>query len=175
MKPEPATDGFAVPVSDRYFEDYTAGFTQEYGSLTVTEQEVIDFAVQFDPQSFHIDPAAAKDGPFGGLIASGWHTVALMMKLFAEHYLSTVASLGSPGVDELRWLKPVRPGDSLRLRVHTLDTRLSRSDPGRGVIRTLAELADAQGEPVLRVTIVNLLSTRHCDGRSADPTTATSV
>ncbi|MFF1920452.1 MaoC family dehydratase [Streptomyces sp. NPDC058221] len=164
MNPEPTDGDFEVPPDDRYFEDYTAGFTQEYGSLVVTEQEIIGFAAQFDPQSFHLDPAAAKNGPFGGLIASGWHTVALMMKLFAEHYLSTVASLGSPGVDELRWLEPVRPGDRLHLRVHTLDTRLSRSDPGRGVVRTLAELIDAAGSPVLRVTVVNLLRTRHCDG-----------
>jgi acyl dehydratase len=159
-----ATDGFAVPVGDRYFEDYTAGTTHEYGGLTVSETEIIDFASQYDPQSFHVDPVAAKDGPFGGLIASGWHTVALMMKLFAEHYLSTVASLGSPGVDELRWLKPVRPGDRLRLRVHVLETRPSRSDPGRGVVRTLAELVDDDGAEVLRVTVVNLLRTRH--GRS---------
>jgi acyl dehydratase len=107
-----------------------------------------------------LDPIAARQGPFGGLIASGWHTVALMMQLFARHYLSKVASLGSPGVDELRWLKPVRPGDRLRLRLRTLDTRLSSSDPRRGIVRTLAELIDQGGEPVLRVTVVNLLSTR---------------
>lgn len=161
MHTDPAADGFTVPISDRYFEDYTAGTTHDYGSLTVTEQEIIDFASRFDPQSFHVDPIAAKDGPFGGLIASGWHTVALMMQLFAKHYLSSVASLGSPGVDELRWIKPVRPDDCLHLRVHTLDTRRSRSDPGRGILRTLAELIDQDGAPVLRVTVVNLLRTRH--------------
>jgi acyl dehydratase len=153
-------DGFTVPVNDRYFEDYTAGTTHEYDGLTVTEKEIIDFAVQFDPQSFHVDPVAAQEGPFGGLIASGWHTVALMMRLFAKHYLSTVASLGSPGVDELRWLKPVRPGDRLRLRAHVLETRPSRSDPSRGIVRTLVELIDQDRSPVLRVTVINLLRTR---------------
>ncbi|GDY60181.1 hypothetical protein SVIO_108040 [Streptomyces violaceusniger] len=83
-----------------------------------------------------------------------------MMQLFARHYLSTVASLGSPGVDELRWLKPVRPADKLHLRLRTLDTRLSRSDPQRGIVRTLAELVDQGDEVVLRVTVVNLLRTR---------------
>ncbi|MFF0794009.1 hypothetical protein [Streptomyces spiralis] len=92
--------------------------------------------------------------------AGGWHTVALMTRLFARRCLSTVASLGSPGVDELRRLQPVRPGDRLRLRLRTLDTRLSRSDPRRGIVRTLAELLDQGGEPVLRVTVVNLLRTR---------------
>ncbi|WP_285568535.1 MaoC family dehydratase [Streptomyces sp. RTGN2] len=170
MHPERVHDAREVPLDERYFEDYTAGFTQGYGSLVVTEREIVDFAARFDPQSFHLDPVAAERGPFGGLIASGWHTVALMMKLFAEHYLSTVASLGSPGVDELRWLEPVRPGTRLRLRVHTLDTRLSRSDPGRGVVRTLAELIDAEGSPVLRVTVVNLLRTRPGTGRPAQQT-----
>ncbi|MDN3354352.1 MaoC family dehydratase [Actinomadura sp. DC4] len=153
-------DGFTVPVEDRYFEDYTAGTTHEYGGLTISEEEIVEFAAQYDPQSFHVDPVAAKDGPFGGLIASGWHTVALMMKLFAKYYLSTVASLGSPGVDELRWLRPVRPGDRLSLRVHVLETRPSRSDPSRGIVRTLAELLDEDGSPVLSVTVINLLRTR---------------
>ncbi|WP_328314857.1 MaoC family dehydratase [Streptomyces sp. NBC_00442] len=160
MSTEDPTDGFTVPVGDRYFEDYTADTTHACGSLTVTERDIIDFASRFDPQAFHIDPVAAEDGPFGGLVASGWHTAALMMKLFAAHYLSTVASLGSPGVDELRWLKPVRPGDRLHLRVHILETRPSRSDPGRGIVRSLAELLDDDGAAVLRVTVVNLLRTR---------------
>ncbi|MQY10933.1 Bifunctional protein PaaZ [Streptomyces sp. RB5] len=160
MEPSTAVSEFATPIDERYFEDYTAGARYEFGSVTVTEEEIVGFAVQYDPQTFHADPVEAKNGPFGGLIASGWHTTALMMRLFAEHYLSTVASLGSPGVDELRWLKPVRPGDRLRLRLHTLDTRRSRSDPGRGIVRTLAELVDRAGDPVLRVTVINLLRTR---------------
>ncbi|MFD7003876.1 MaoC family dehydratase [Streptomyces mirabilis] len=161
MSPHPEGDSFDVPVGDRYFEDYVAGTIHEYGGVTVSEREIVDFASRFDPQSFHVDPVAAAHGPFGGLIASGWHTVALMMQLFATHYLSAVASLGSPGVDELRWLRPVRPGDHLHLRVTILDTRRSRSDPRRGIVRTLAELLDLEDRPVLRVTVVNLLSTRN--------------
>jgi acyl dehydratase len=162
-------DGFAVPADQRYFEDYKAEATYEFGTVTVTEQEIVEFASRYDPQSFHVDPVAAQEGPFGGLIASGWHSCAVMMRLFAEHYLSTVASLGSPGVDELRWLKPVRPGDRLHLRVRVVDTRLSRSDPGRGIVRTFAELVDEVGEPVLTVTVVSLLRARGDAGLSAPP------
>ena len=160
MESSSSMSAFARPIDDRYFEDYTAGARYECGSVAVSEEEIIGFAAQYDPQTFHVDPVEAENGPFGGLIASGWHTVALMMQLFAKYYLSTVASLGSPGVDELRWLKPVRSGDRLCLRLHTLDTRRSRSDPGRGIVRTLAELIDQNGEPVLRVTVINLLRTR---------------
>jgi acyl dehydratase len=151
---------FGAPIADRYFEDYTAGARYVFDGITVDEKEIIDFASRYDPQTFHVDPVAAQEGPFGGLIASGFHTAALMMQQFAKHYLSTVASLGSPGMDELRWLKPVRPGDRLRLRAHTLETRVSRSDPSRGIVRTFAELIDEDDDAVLSVTIINLLRTR---------------
>ena len=107
---------FAVPIGDRYFEDYAPGAEYEYGYAEVSEPEIIAFARQFDPQPIHVDPGFAATGPFGGLIASGWHTTGIFMWLFVDHYLSRVASLASPGVDELRWPAPVRPGDSLRLR-----------------------------------------------------------
>ena len=103
-------------MDERWFEDYPVGTTAEHGPIQVDEAELLDFGRRFDPQPFHVDPAAAAAGPFGGLIASGWHTCALMMRLLAERYLSPVSSLGSPGVDELRWVLPVRPGDALRLR-----------------------------------------------------------
>jgi acyl dehydratase len=151
---------FATPADQRYFEDYVAGSVHECGEVSVSEAEIVAFARRYDPQSFHVDPVAAASGPFGGLVASGWHTASLMMRLFAEHYLSSVASLGSPGVDELRWLRPVRPGDVLRLRVTVLDTRVSRSKPDRGVVRSLAELLDPTGEVVFRATAVNLLLCR---------------
>ena len=113
-----STSDFRVPREDRYFEDYLPGAVYEYGYLTVTEAEILEFARRFDPQPIHIDPEFAAAGPFGGLIASGWHTASMMMRLFADHYLSRVASLASPGIDELRWPAPVRPGDQLRLRDH---------------------------------------------------------
>lgn len=151
---------FATPLDQRYFEDYVAGSTYEFGTVSVTEAQIIEFAKEYDPQPFHVDPAAAVDGPFGGIIASGWQTAALMMRLFAEHYLSSVASLGGPGVDELRWLRPVRPDDRLHLRVTVVDTKASNSKPDRGLVRTLAELVDDAGEPVFRVTVLNFLRRR---------------
>jgi acyl dehydratase len=151
---------FAVPLADRYLEDYVPGAVYEYGDVTVTEAEILEFAERFDPQPMHVDPVAATVGAFGGLIASGWHTTALMMRLYADHYLSRVASLGSPGIDELRWPAPVRPGDRLRLRVEIEDTRESRSKPDRGLVRTRAELRNQRGETVLRLTALNLLRRR---------------
>jgi acyl dehydratase len=96
---------------ERYFEDYPVGAVFTGGPLAVSEADILDFARRYDPQPMHVDKAAAEAGPFGGLIASGWHTGALMMQLFVAHFLSPASSLASPGLDELRWLKPVRPGD----------------------------------------------------------------
>src|SRR5450759_4471975 len=98
---------FNSPSHDRYFEDYIEGDVHRFGTIAVEADEIIAFAKRFDPQVFHTDPEAAKQTPFGGLIASGWHTAGLMMRLFVEPYLTNVASLASPGLDELRWLKPV--------------------------------------------------------------------
>ena len=144
----------------RWFEDYVVGSTSEHGSIRVDETELVDFGRRFDPQPFHVDREAAATGPYGGLIASGWHTCALMMRLLAEQYLSPASSLGSPGVDELRWLRPVRPGDELRLRVTVEEARLSRSKPDRGLVRTRVELLDDGGEAVLRLLAMNLIRTR---------------
>ncbi|MFE0028378.1 MaoC family dehydratase [Amycolatopsis sp. NPDC059021] len=151
------TEAFAVPIGERYFEDYRPGAAYEFGHAAFTEAEIVEFARRFDPQSFHVDRETAQDGPFGGLIASGWHTASVLMRLFAGHYLSTVASLGGPGADELRWLKPVRPGTTVRLRVTVLDTQPSRSKPDRGLVRTLAELIDQDDDVVLRLTVLNFL------------------
>lgn len=151
---------FTVPIENRYFEDYTAGSVYEFGAIDVEEAEVIDFAWRFDPQSFHTDPEAAKKTMFGGLIASGWHTASLMMRLLADHYLSKVASLGSPGVDELRWLQPVRPGDTLSLRVTVLEARRSRSKPDRGVLRSLIEVLNQVGEVVMSVKATTFMLCR---------------
>ena len=117
---------FAVPPDDRYFEDYIPGHVYELGTVTVSEAAIIDFARQFDPQYFHIDPELAKASRFGGIIASGWHTSSLVMRLYVDHFLSHVASLASPGVDEIRWPNPVRPGDTLSVRVTILEARPSR-------------------------------------------------
>src|SRR5277367_2890186 len=98
---------FGVPIDDRYFEDYQPGSVFEYGSISLTEEEIVEYARRYDPQYIHTDRDAAGDGPFNGLIASGWQTAGVMMRLFVDHFLSSVASIASPGVDDLRWIRPV--------------------------------------------------------------------
>jgi len=144
----------------RYFEDYAVGAIFECGTVVVDETEIIAFASRYDPQPFHIDPVAAAHGPYGGLIASGWHTIALTMRRLVEQYLSEASSLGSPGIDEVRWLKPVRPGDELRVRVVVLDARPSRSKPDRGLIRAAIEVGNQRDEPVLTMVAINLMLLR---------------
>jgi acyl dehydratase len=151
---------FAAPIDDRYFEDYTPGAVYEYGYLTVTEEEIVAFAEQFDPQRIHIDRAYAEAGPFGGLIASGWHSAGLLMRLFADHYLSRVASLASPGVDELRWAVPLRPGDTVRLRTTITEARPSRSKPDRGLVYTMAELLNQDDHCPVSGRPMNILRRR---------------
>jgi acyl dehydratase len=155
-----STSDIAVPVADRYFEDYAPGAVHEYGSVAVSDAEIIEFARRFAPQAMHVDPQAAAEGNFGGLIASGWHTAGLMMRLFVDGFLSKVASLASPGIDELRWTRPVRPGDVLRIRVTILEARRSRSRPDRGMVRTLVEVLNQDGEVVMSLKPMNLLRCR---------------
>ncbi len=144
----------------RYFEDYLPGASHDCGSVSVSEAEIISFATQFDPQPFHVDPGAAARGPFGGLIASGWHTAALVMRQLVDHYLSAEASLGSPGLDDLRWPEPVRPGDTLRVRVTAVEARRSASKPDRGILKSLIEAANQDGRTVMRATATNFLRVR---------------
>jgi len=151
---------FSVPIENRYFEDYIAGSVHEFGPIMVEEKEIIAFAKRFDPQVLHTDPDAAKDTVFGGLIASGWHTAVLMMRLFVDHYLSHVASLGSPGVDELRWLKPVRPGDEIWICVTVLETKRSLSKPDRGIVHSFIEVTNQHREVVMKLKAMNLLRCR---------------
>ncbi|MDA2806847.1 MaoC family dehydratase [Nocardiopsis suaedae] len=160
MTADPGDHAPAVPHRERYLEDYPVGETAEFGRATVVEDEIIAFAERFDPQSFHLDPAGAQDGPFGGLIASGWHTASLMMRLYAEGYLSPRASLGGPGVDELRWTEPVRPGDTLTLRTEVLEARKSSSKPDRGLLRTRVELFNQRDRKVFHAVVLNILRTR---------------
>jgi len=151
---------FRSPIEDRYFEDYVPGAVHDCGSIGVEEGEILAFARRFDPQPFHTDPQAAQQSAFGGLIASGWHTASLMMRLFVDHYLSRVASLSSPGVDELRWLKPVRPGDVISLRVTVVETIRSRSKPDRGIVRSYIEVRNQRNEVLMTMKALNLLGCR---------------
>jgi acyl dehydratase len=137
------------PLRSRTFDDYDVGEVFEVGHLDVTEAEIIEFGRRYDPQPFHVDPDAAASSIFGGLVASGWHTGAMAMRLFVDHVLSEHA-LGSPGVDELRFVAPVRPGARLALRVTVVELLPSRSKPDRGLIRQRFEVLDiAPVEPVL--------------------------
>jgi acyl dehydratase len=154
-----------VPAEKRFFEDYLVGSVHEFGSIAVEQDEVIAFAKRFDPQVFHTDPESAKKTIFNGLIASGWHTAGLMMRLFADHFLPKVASLGSPGVDELRWNKPVRPGDELSVRVTVLETRRSRTKPDRGIVHSFIEVMNQNRDVVMGMKAVNIF---FCRKRSQD-------
>jgi len=152
---------FKVPIEDRYLEDYQTGAVYEFGTIQVTEAEIIEFGKRFDPQPFHTSPQTAGQSIYGGLIASGWHTAGLMMRLFVEHYLPSAASLGSPGVDELRWILPVRPNDTLALRVTVTETRRSTSKPDRGVLFSFIEVLNQHQQVVMSMKAVNLLLSRN--------------
>ena len=144
----------------RYFEDYPVGAIYVGGPVTVSEQDILEFARRYDPQPMHIDKAAAEAGPFGGLIASGWHTGSLMMQMLVRHFVPTPGNLPSPGLDELRWLRPVHPGDRLSLRVIIESARLSRSKPGEGVVTGLVEVLNQDGDVVMSLKPVSLIRCR---------------
>ena len=135
----------------RYWEDFPVGLETVHGTHEITADEIMRFAREFDPQPFHVDPQAAADGPFGGLIASGWHTAALHMSMFVRSQLLGTASMGSPGVEDLRWLVPVRPGDVLTGRSRVVDAWPSDTAPGRGTVVGEHELVNQRGEVVLRM------------------------
>ncbi len=132
-----------------YFEDFSVGEVVEYGDRLVTAEEIVEFAREFDPQPFHLDEAAGRDSQAGGLIASGWHTASLLMRMNCDAFLNASASQGGPGVDELNWIKPVRPGDRLRVRRTTISARPSRSRPQIGVVEFAFEVVNQRGETVM--------------------------
>lgn len=144
----------------RWFEDYHVGASYEYGYVRLDERDVLDFAARYDPQPIHLDPAFAATGPFGGLIASGVQTVAVLMRMYVDHYVSRVASLASPGLDEIRWPAPVRPGDLLRLQVSVAEARASRSKPDRGLVHTRVVGLNQDDVQVLSFTAMNLFACR---------------
>ena len=143
-----------------YFEDATVGDVLDLGSRTVSEAEILAFARDFDPQPFHIDPEAAAQSIFGGIIASGWHTCALTMRLMVDSFLSRAASLGSPGVEHIRWLQPVRPGDTLTARIVVLDVRPSQSKPDRGSVQMRTEVTNQAGDLVMTMESTGLVGRR---------------
>lgn len=147
-------------MSTLYFEDFEVGQAVDLGSCSVTEEEILAFARQFDPQPFHVDRAAAEASHFGGIVASGWHTCALLMRRIVDGLLLRSASHGSPGVDEIRWLKPVRPGDTLRMQMKVLELVPSRSRADRGVVRGEYEAFNQHGERVLTMKTLGMFGRR---------------
>jgi len=132
-----------------YWEDFKVGEVHQIGEKRIDKDEIIAFAKQFDPQPFHVDEAAAKASMYGGLIASGWHTVALVMRMMCDSYMLDSASLGSPGIDNLKWLKPVHPGDTIRAQRTTLEVRASASRPEMGLVKTRWEVFNQNGKQVM--------------------------
>lgn len=135
----------------RYFEDFTIGEVIDLGAVVVTQAEIIEFAERYDPQPFHVDPTAAEHTPYGGLIASGWHTCALYMRQLCDGMISDSSSQGSPGMDELRWLAPVRPDDRLIATLTVLDVAPSSSKPDRGTVHFRSEMTNQADVVVLRM------------------------
>lgn len=147
-----------------YFEDIAVGTTMSFGPITVTREQVIDFAGEFDPQPFHLSDEGAAGTHFNSLSASGWHTTALFMKMFVahmqQHGARQQASLGAIGVDELRWLRPVRPGDTLRGISEVIETRASASRPERGIVRSKVTMFNQNDEPILTMQPIAMIRTR---------------
>jgi acyl dehydratase len=144
-------------MSERYFDDFAVGDRFTTRGVTLTESMIIDFALAYDPQPFHIDVEAAKQSNYGGLIASGFHTLALGFRMVLETGVFRAASMGSPGFDELRWLKPVRPGDTLHTELEVVDKKPSSSRPDRGIMRAAYRIKNQKGEDVLTFLSMHLL------------------
>ena len=144
-----------------YWEDLQPGQVLDLGSITPTREEIIAFATQFDPQPFHLDDQAAKASVFGGLCASGWHTCAMAMRLMVTNFLQTAASLGSPGLENVKWMKPVFPGDTLRLQHRILEARPMSKRPDVGLVRTHWEMFNQHGDQVLHMEGWGMFRRRH--------------
>lgn len=147
------------PAAERHFEDYPVGAVFDLGSFLLAEDDIVSFATRYDPQSMHIDRDWAAQGPFGGVIASGWHTVAGLMRLIVENFLPR-NGLASPGINELRWLLPVYPGETLRAQVTVTEARRSRSRPDRGLVTSFVEVLNQAGDPVLTMRPMNFIRVR---------------
>lgn len=146
-------------MTGRHFEDFRVGDVIETEGMTLTDSQIMDFAQRFDPQPFHVDAVAAADGPFQGLIASGFHTLSLTFRLLRDTGIITGTSLGGSGVDELRWLSPVRPGDTLRVRVEVAETKPSRRGD-RGTVKLAYATLNQRGETVMTCFMHHIIATR---------------
>lgn len=149
-----------------YWEDFKAGTVTEYGPRRVGRDEITAFAADYDPQPMHLDEEAARDSMLGGLAASGWHTCCLLMRLIADGFILNSSSMGAPGVDEVRWLKPVPPDTDIRVRSTVLDTRASNSKPDRGFVKFLFEVVDPQNAVLMTLT-TSLMFGRRSSGAAS--------
>jgi acyl dehydratase len=150
-----------------YWEDFKQGAVNEYGPRVVTREEIIAYAAEFDPQPMHLDEAAARATLLGGLSASGWHTCCLMMRIIADGFVTESSSMGSGGIDEVRWLAPVRPGDALTVRVKVLQTRASNSRPNLGLVTLFYETLNQSGQTVMTLTNTMMFGRRQPAGAGA--------
>lgn len=151
-----------------YMEDYEVGTIHEFGAYEVTEEEILEFANKYDPQFFHVDVEAAKESWFGGLIASGWHTCAMTMRMLVDAMEGRAHSLGSPGVDEVRWRLPVRPGDILSVKSEITELRPSRSRPGFGSLHQDMTVSNHKGEVVMTFKSIAMLQRRPAEDAVAE-------
>ena len=141
-------------LKDAYLEDYREGLVLEYGPVLIEKEDIVKFAEEFDPQYFHVNEVLAEDSQFGGLIASGWHTCSVMMRLLVDNFISKRSSLGSPGVEKIRWIQPVRPNDSLKLKLEIIENRLSNTKPDRGLVRSKIEMFNQRDALVLQMETI---------------------
>jgi acyl dehydratase len=148
----------------RYFEDFAVGEVYELGSRSLSQDQIIAFARDYDPQPFHIDPEAAKRSAFGTLIASGWQTVGVFMSLLVTGLVNDTASMGSPGIEGIQWLKPVKPGDRLSARIRILEAVPSKSRPDRGILKTEGQLTNQDGDLVMTIRAVNFFGRQPASG-----------
>ena len=147
-------------MAQRYFEDFFEGLTVDLGNVEFTAEGIIEFARAYDPQPMHTNLEAARKSIYGGLIASGWHTAGAYMRLLVDSVIGQSESLGSPGIDSLRWLKPVRPGDTLSGRFTVLEAKVSRSRPDRGIVRSRGEMLNQDNEVVMELEAANFFGRR---------------
>ena len=155
-----------------YWEDFTPGSVDTYGPRPVTREEIIAFAAEFDPQPMHLDEEAARATLLGGLAASGWHSCAILMRMSCDWFMLDSSSMGSPGIDEVRWLRPLRPGDQMTLRRTVLEARASRSKPNMGTAKFRYDLLNQSGETVTSLTCTIMFGRREAAAEPAVKTAA---
>lgn len=154
-------------MSKLYWEDFTPGRVFEYGPRRISREEIVAFAAEFDPQPMHLDEEAARATLLGGLSASGWHACSILMRMSTDSFVLNSASMGAPGVDEVKWLIPIRPDDRLTLRSTVLETRLSRSRPEMGFVRFMFELFNQSGALAMSLTTSLMMTRRDGGARTA--------